>query len=218
LIAAARRRGLHGFALTDHNTCEGIEYLLEKGLMQADGSPVDDFLIIPGVEVSTDSGHLLCIGAVLPLGLKGAPVREVCKLIHERGGLAIPPHPYDLFRAGIREAVLETLEIDALEVFNSATTLRRYNDRAFEYAKARGLPMTAASDAHHDTAIGTAYMTLATEDFTVRGVLRQIVGNNLLHQNYLTMRDSLRKTWNNWLRLRNRRPPRRETWKAGAGV
>jgi histidinol phosphatase-like PHP family hydrolase len=29
-IAAAREKGLHGFAITDHNTCDAITYLLEK--------------------------------------------------------------------------------------------------------------------------------------------------------------------------------------------
>ncbi len=210
LIAAARQKGLHGFALTDHNTCDGIEYLLDQGLMRADGQPVDGFLIIPGVEVTTADGHLLCIGTTLP-NLKGMPALEVCRRIHERGGLAIPPHPYDLFRSGIREAVLETLEIDALEVFNAATALARYNDKALEYAKKRGLPMTAGSDAHHESAIGTSHTILATDDFSVEGVLAQIVKSNELHQNYLTFRDNLRKTWNNWLRLRRRRPPR---WKS----
>src|SRR6266404_4125030 len=105
MIAAARAKGLSGFAITDHNTCDAIIYLLEKGLMREDGLPVDDFLILPGVEVTTADGHLLCVGATLPY-LKGKPAREVCEIIHERGGLAIPPHPYDLFRAGIRLSTL----------------------------------------------------------------------------------------------------------------
>ncbi len=105
-IAAAREKGLHGFAITDHNTCDAITYLLEKGLMREDGQSVDGFLVIPGVEVTTADGHLLCIGATLPY-LKGKPAREVCEIIHERGGLAIPPHPYDLVRAGIRFPVLK---------------------------------------------------------------------------------------------------------------
>ncbi len=142
--------------------------------MREDGQPVDNFLIIPGVEVTTAEGHLLCIGATLPY-LKGKPAREVCEIIHERGGLAIPPHPYDLFRAGIRFPVLETLPIDALEVFNAATTLRRYNRYAFKYAQLRGLPMTASSDAHHSEAVGTAYTILNTSDFSVQGVIAQIV-------------------------------------------
>ena len=205
-IAAARAKGLHGFAVTDHNTCDAISYLLDEGLMREDGLPVDDFLIIPGVEVSTDEGHLLCIGATLPY-LKGKPAREVCEIIHEHGGVAIPPHPYDLFRAGIRYETLETLPIDALEVFNAATTLRRYNLHAFAYAQARGLPMTAASDAHHSEALGTAYTVLDTADFSVKGMLAQIVQPNELNQQYLTPGDSIRKTWNNWMRLRRRRRP-----------
>ncbi len=212
MIAAAKAKGLNGLALTDHNTCEGIEYLLAKGYMRADGQPVDGFLIIPGVEVSTAEGHLLCLGAMLP-NLKGVPALEVCKEIHARGGLAIPAHPYDYFRAGINEETLDTLEIDALEIFNAATTFKRCNERAFEYAQARGLPMTAGSDAHHEAAVGTAYTVVATSDFTVAGVLKQLTGKNPLVTNYLTARDNFRKTWNNWLRiLRSRKPPKRESW------
>ena len=203
-IAAARAKGLHGFAVTDHNTCDAITYLLEQGLMREDGLPVDGFLVIPGQEATTEEGHLLCIGATIP-DLKGRAAREVCEIIHERGGLAIPPHPYDLFRAGIRFPILETLPIDALEVFNAATTLRRYNRYAFRYAQLRGLPMTAASDAHHSEALGTAYTILDTADFSVKGVLAQIRKSNQLSQHYLTPRDSMRKTWNNWMRLRRRR-------------
>jgi len=204
LIAAAKAKGLQGIAITDHNTCDAISYLLDKGLMRMDGSAVDGFLIVPAVEVTTAEGHLLCIGATLPF-LKGKPALDVCHMIHERGGVAIPPHPYDLFRAGIRFATLETLPVDALEVFNAATTLRRYNRYAFKYAQARGLPMTAASDAHHAAAVGTAYTILNTEDLTVKGVLAQILKSNELNQQYLTPRDSMRKTWNNWLRLRKRK-------------
>jgi predicted metal-dependent phosphoesterase TrpH len=204
MVVAAREKGLHGFAITDHNTCEAVTYFLEKGFMREDGSAVDNFLIIPGVEVTTAEGHLLCIGATLPY-LKGRPAREVCDLIHERGGLAIPPHPYDLFRAGIRFSTLEKLPVDAIEVFNAATTLRRYNRYAFKYAQLRGLPMTAASDAHHEAAIGTAYTILNTDELSVRSVLSQIVKGTELNQKYLTPRDSVRKTWNNWLRLRRRK-------------
>jgi hypothetical protein len=204
LIAAARRKGLHGFALTDHNTSDGCRYLRDKGLMREDGMPVDNFLIIPGVEVTTDEGHLLCLGVMLPY-LKGTPVAEVCRMVHAQGGICIPPHPYDLFRAGIREEVLDSLPMDALEVFNAATTLKRYNRMALEYAQRRNLPMTAGSDAHHEAAIGTAYTILDTPEFSVRGILSQIPKGTGLSQQYLSAKDSLRKTWNNWLRLRRKR-------------
>src|SRR2546429_1551381 len=126
-------------------------------------------------------------------------------MIHERGGLTIAPLPCDLFGAGVRFSTLETLPIEALEFFNAATTVRRYNRYAFKYAQIRGLPMTAASDAHHAAAVGTAYTIVNTGDLSVKGILAQILKSNDLNQKYQTPRDSLRKTWNNWLRLRRRK-------------
>ncbi len=204
MIASARKKGLNGFALTDHNTSDGCRYLLDKGLVREDGQPVDDFVIIPGVEVTTDEGHLLCLGVILPY-LKGKPAAEVCRIVHDMGGITIPPHPYDLFRAGIRESVLETLQIDALEVFNAATTLKRYNRKAFEFAQTHKLPMTAGSDAHHEAAIGTAYTILDAPAFSVASLLDQVKKGTELNQQYLSPKDAFRKTWNNWLRLRKRR-------------
>jgi hypothetical protein len=65
--------------------------------------------------------------------------------------------------------------------------------------------MIAGSDAHHEAAIGTAYTILDTDDFSVRGILRQITKGTELNQRYLTPKDAFKKTWNNWLRLRPRR-------------
>src|SRR5271154_5424550 len=85
LIEAARRKSLNAFVMTDHNTCDAITYLTDKGLMREDGLPVNEFLVVPGVEITTAEGHLLCIGAVLPY-LKGRPALEVCHLIPQAGG------------------------------------------------------------------------------------------------------------------------------------
>jgi predicted metal-dependent phosphoesterase TrpH len=204
MVASARRKGVHGLALTDHNTCEGYFDLVDRGLARTDGQPVDGFLVIPGVEMSTAEGHLLCLGVTLP-NLKGAPAAEVCRQVHALGGLAIPAHPYDFLRAGIREAVLETLEIDALEVFNAATPLKHCNRMALEFAQRRQLPMTAGSDAHHQAAVATAYTILPTDDFSVRGILAQIPRGTEREEKYLTAGDALRKTMNNWFRFRKKR-------------
>src|SRR5260370_36940414 len=90
LIEAARKKGLNGFVITDHNTCDAITYMLDSGLMQKNGMPVNEFLIVPGVEFTTAEFQLLCIGAVLP-NMKGRTSLEVCHLIHESGGLVMPP-------------------------------------------------------------------------------------------------------------------------------
>ena len=204
LIASARSKGLHGFAITDHNTCDAWHYMVDHGLARRDGTPVDGFLVLPGVEVSTAEGHLLCIGAVLPQ-MKGEPAADVARAVRAAGGLAIPAHPYDRFRAGIREATLEKLDVDAIEVFNAAISHHSYNDRARACAERRGLPMIAASDAHHEASIGTSHMIFEAEDFTVRGILAEIVKGARRHEQLLSFRDKLRKTLNNWFRLRRRR-------------
>ena len=203
LIASARSKGLHGFAITDHNTCDAFHYMVDRGLARPDGSPVDGFLVIPGVEVSTAEGHLLCIGTVLPQ-MKGRPAAEVARAVQAAGGLAIPAHPYDRFRAGIREDVLDTLKVDAIEVCNAAISYRGFNEKAHHYAARRGLPMIAASDAHHEAAIGTSRMIFDTEDFTVRGILREIVKGAKRHEQLLSFREKLRKNLNNWFRFRRR--------------
>ena len=204
LIVSAKSKGLHGFAITDHNTCDAYHYMVDNGFARRDGQPVDGFLVLPGVEVSTADGHLLCIGVVLPQ-MKGAPAVEVARAVRAAGGLAIPAHPYDRFRAGIREDTLEKLTVDAIEVFNAAISFRGYNDQARAHAERRGLPMIAGSDAHHESAIGASYMICDTDDFSVRGILAEIVKGARRHEQLLSFRDKLRKTLNNWFRLRRRR-------------
>lgn len=204
LVASARAKGLNGFAITDHNTCDAFHYMVDHGLARRDGLPVDGFLVIPGVEVSTDSGHLLCIGAVLPQ-MKGRPVAEVVRAARAAGALAIPAHPFDRFRAGIREPVLDTLDVDAIEIFNAAISFPKFNDQARAYAEHRGIPTIAGSDAHHEAAIGTAHMIFETAELSVPAILAAIRKGALRHERLLTFRDKMRKTLNNWCRLRTRR-------------
>jgi predicted metal-dependent phosphoesterase TrpH len=205
VIAAARARGLHGLVLTDHNSCDAYRYCLKAGLAREEGTPVDGFLVVPGVEVSTAEGHLLCYGPLLDRRV-GAPVREVVEEIHSTGGLAVPAHPYDGWRAGIREEVLDGLEIQTIEVFNAAVTSKRYNTKAEAYARQRGLSGTAGSDAHHASAVGTAVTALAMDSLSVAKFLRAISQGATLERKYLSRREGLKKHFGNWLRMLNRRP------------
>lgn len=204
MVEEAKRKGLHGFAITDHNNCACVDYFLQHGFMRQDGQPVDGLLIIPGQEITTSAGHLLALGVRLP-DLKGISPSEAIEIIHENGGLAVPAHPYDLFRAGIRESVLDGLNFDAIEVFNAASTLKRYNRQAFDYAKNKHIPMTGGSDAHHHEAIGTAYTILEAEEYNLAAVLAAIKGANQIQERYLSAQQSFRKTWNNIFRLRRPR-------------
>jgi hypothetical protein len=205
MIEAAKRRGLSGIAVTDHNTCEAVDHLTRAGLMRPDGEAVDGFLIIPGVEVSTADGHLLCLGTTLPQ-MKGKRAVEVAAAVKERGGICIAPHPYDSFRAGIREAVLDQLDLAALETFNAAVTLKSFNQKAAGYAARRGLAATAASDAHHASAAGICSTAYELERLSVSSVLDAIPKGGLLRENYLPFSESMKKNLGNWFRIFNPSP------------
>jgi len=201
LIAAARARGLSGIAITDHDTCEAHEYLKAH-------PPEDDFLVVPGVEVSTAEGHLLCLGVTLPC-LKGAPVKEVFERVKSCGGLAIPAHPFDQWRAGIRPAVLDTLDLEALEVFNAAVTSRRFNEKALAYAAARSLSQTAGSDAHHSSAVGVSSTAFEMDELSVPALLGAIRRGGRPDGHYLTFKEGIKKHFANWFRIFTPRPPAR---------
>jgi predicted metal-dependent phosphoesterase TrpH len=204
LIAAARRRGLQGIAITDHDTCGAHADLLASGLQRPDGAAVDGFLVLPGVEVSTADGHLLCLGATLP-DLAGRPAAEVVAAIHARGGVAIPAHPYDRWRSGICEAVLDELPVDALEVFNAAVSSRSFNARSLAYATRRGLSQTAASDAHHASAVGVSRTIFSLETLSVASVLAAIRSGGRPEGTYLSRAEALKKHFGNFFRAANKR-------------
>src|SRR5271154_1127141 len=86
LVSEAKAKGLHGFAITDHNTCACVDYFLQNGYMNPEGLPVNGLLIIPGQEITTAEGHLLGIWTTLR-DLRGIPAIEGGTLIHQAGGL-----------------------------------------------------------------------------------------------------------------------------------
>jgi predicted metal-dependent phosphoesterase TrpH len=201
MVAAARAAGLHGMVVTDHDVTFGCSALREAGLMRGDGCAVDGFLVIPGCEVSTAEGHLLCWGVDVPW-LRHAPALEVARIVRGLGGVVVPAHPYDRMRAGIREAVLDGFEWDAVEVLNAATWSRSRNEKAGEYAGRRGLPGTAGSDAHHPAALGSAWTEVEAGELTVASFLGAVrAGTVCPAGRTLSAAEIVRKTFFNWFRV-----------------
>ncbi|MFH1403435.1 MAG: PHP domain-containing protein [Candidatus Altiarchaeota archaeon] len=136
IVDYAKAIGLSGIAITDHNVIEGSLEALK--LASA------DFTVIPGVEVSSVEGHILALN-VRELVPRDMPAGETVERIHSLGGIAIAAHPYDLWRKGVGDLVLN-LDFDAIEVYNGHTFGNSRNP--VEAAGEVGLPMVGGSDAH----------------------------------------------------------------------
>ncbi len=161
VVVYAKKRGLDGVAVTDHDSIEGALKLAKK----------HDFLIIPGVEVSTRRGHVLALNVTTPVPPKLSPF-ETIQIIHDMGGIAVAAHPTTMYKGGIRRQI--TSNFDAIEVINSSTFpffLSTYLGRRL--AVRLNLPQTAGSDSHYPSDIGTAY-TLIDADSEVDEVINAI--------------------------------------------
>ena len=152
-------------AITDHNSI--------KGGKQAQQYATKDFVIIPGIEISSAHGHIIGLNVAKDIPKK-KDVVETVEYIYDEGGIAIIPH---LFRnmSGIKEnnlkRVLDT--ISAIEVYNSCS-LPNTNLKTANVAKKYGLGGTGGSDAHEPQYAGNAYTLVDTTDFSVDAILSEI--------------------------------------------
>jgi len=149
----AKKNGLDGVAVTDHDTLRGALKLAKK----------NQLIIIPGLEIETRRGHILALNITTLIPPK-LSITETVQKIHDAGGIAVVAHPAVVIKTGLGQKITRDLNLDAIEVINSAAfpfLLSTY--LSHRLAERLGLPQTAGSDAHHALEIGTAY-TLVDAD------------------------------------------------------
>jgi predicted metal-dependent phosphoesterase TrpH len=145
LVVYARKRGLDGVAVTDHDR-------LDSGLKI---SKEVNFLVLPGMEVSSRDGHIIGLNINTPVA-KGLPAEETVNKIHAAGGIAIACHPSAFLKESLNKHV--TAKFDAVEVINSSSIPFRYSLKRNEKLASRlDVARVAGSDAHYGPEIGCAY-------------------------------------------------------------
>ena len=161
LIDAAKAAGLDGICLTEHDAFWSAE---ETGAL----CRKHNFLVLPGCEINTDTGHVLVFGLDhYVFGLhKPAFLRAA---VRRKGAAVVAAHPYRrrfLEEPGKDpEARAEMLEraggdglfqiCDAIEVFNGRGT-QTENGFSVELGQMLGARTTGGSDAHRVEQMGTA--------------------------------------------------------------
>jgi predicted metal-dependent phosphoesterase TrpH len=159
LIDVAKRAGLNAVCLTEHDFFwepEKVDELRRR----------HDFLVIPGIEVNTEDGHVVVFG--LERYVYGMHrMHELSALVDAAGGVMIAAHPYrrqlpfELRNEGDWSEVLQRAaanpayaSVSAIESFNGRGSARE-NAFAAELAARLGLREVAASDAHAGQDVGT---------------------------------------------------------------
>lgn len=166
LVYYAKKRGLDAVAVTDHNQLEGAYKIAKE----------TDFLIIPGMEVSSNDGHIVALN-VNELIPRGYSAVETVERIHRAGGVAVACHPYVLFKGCLKEKVCASF--DAIEVINArAVPFKRSVKKAQETAERLKLARVAGTDAHYGPQIGYGYTAIEAEKPSVEAIARAIVGGH----------------------------------------
>ncbi len=154
-VDACVRKGITCAAVTDHNEIEGA-FVIQK---------LAPFKVIIGEEVKTSEGEIigLFLKEFVPRDMSP---EDTIRAIHEQGGLAVVPHPFDVFRRSvIKKDALERIkhDVDAIEGFNCRNILAKHDKEAVELARSVGKPMTLGTDSHSTWELGGACLEM--DDF-----------------------------------------------------
>jgi len=168
LLEQAESVGLDAIAVTDHDE-------IDASLDAVEQAPEYGLIGIPGMEITTAVGHVLALGVreAVPAGLS---FEATLDQIHEQGGIAVVPHPFQSSRHGVAPHISRATlaSADAIEVYNSRLLTGRSNRKAERFAIANDLPMTAGSDAHIAEMVGQAVTEVDAMDHSAAGVLDAI--------------------------------------------
>jgi len=175
LLEEARRAGLDGICLTEHQNRWSPAELEE--FMGASG-----IRVFQGNEITTNQGDILVFG--YDRDVKGVvPIQELRKEVEEVGGLMIAAHPFRGFLLfGISQLLLDVGQackravfqhVDGLEIQNCKVTDPE-NDMARRVSGRLGLLGVAGSDAHRLDEVGRCVTKFEREVRTERELIEEI--------------------------------------------
>ena len=152
LIVRARGLGLAAVCITEHHSFDASAPVERVG--QEEG-----MLVLRGVEISTDQGHLLAYGVEDDgWNIWGRdtylPIYKVIERIAGLGGICVPAHPYrEIGVASLLDGLFDLHGIAAVETHNGNNT-EGDNELAQAAAAKLALPTLGGSDCHKSAAVG----------------------------------------------------------------
>ncbi|MFC1717378.1 PHP domain-containing protein [Candidatus Poribacteria bacterium] len=184
VVSVARKKGLSGLAITDHNTIAGAV----RAKRFVENNKIKDFTVIVGAEISTQKGHIT--GLFLQDEIRSRDFHTVVEEIKRQEGLVVAAHPLriPLLNRFRKKPTMKLSRddlrlVDFIEVWNCRSK-RKANVIANELAQQHQKPALIGSDAHFPSELGRARVIVRTSDVTdeaLRSVLLQRKYNVSLH-------------------------------------
>ncbi len=188
IVEAAIEKGLDAIVITEH---ERLSLSLPFEELQRS---TNHLVIIRGVELSTDAGHMLVYGVKdedwKDWGAnRESHAQELISRAAKLGGIAVPAHPYRLQRRGLFDAepsvsvderLKDLVGLKAIEVCNGKQL--RYPsvcEILGSYAHKAGLPGTGGSDAHMPDEVGRSYTVFRSPVRSEKDLVREILRGNI---------------------------------------
>ncbi len=162
IIETAKRRGLDGVAIVDHNKIGDFKQKFDDG-----------FALIRGEEILTRGGEIIALNIderIKPL----QTVEKTVEQIKEIGGTIILPHPFCFWRKGAVFAYRKIKYPFVMEILNGMAYFNFENDYARYIAQKNNITVCAGSDAHRYKDIGRAYTKLPDSD-SIDDILGKLV-------------------------------------------
>ena len=160
LVRRAKTIGLDGLVVTEHHSVEASEPVECIGRDEG-------LLVLRGVEISTNGGHLLAFGLVDDgWNVWGRnnylPLEAVIERVADLGGISVPAHPFrEIGLSRQLEDLLEITGIAAVETHNGGN-LDSDNHLAITAAGHMRLPGLGGSDCHKVEAVGRCATEFST--------------------------------------------------------
>lgn len=152
LVRRAKFLGIDGVCITEHYSYEASQPVEQVGRDEG-------LLVLRGVEIATNRGHLLAYG-IEDDGWNTwgrdnyLPLEEVVERINDLGGICVPAHPFrEVGLASLLDGINKLHGIAAIETHNG-NNCEGDNQLAIQAAERRNLPSLGGSDCHKTEAVG----------------------------------------------------------------
>ncbi len=147
-------------AITDHDTIDGALEAVELAARQKTRVQV-----LPGIEVSSRSGHILALGVTRPIRMLQS-LEDTIAAVQEQGGFVVIPHPLSWLTFSVGQRALDRVLRDphlapsvlGVETLNPSIGGRVACDRVRRLNREHWrLAETGGSDTHSLSLVGSAY-------------------------------------------------------------